>query len=436
MICEICHKDYKNNGFPIHLKTHEISSKDYYDTYIEPNTEHKCVCGKDTPFMNITTGYRKYCCQNCARRDVLKLTRVKYGVANISQVPYVKSKMKIGIKNNWDSLSDEEYENRCEHISNGTKVHMVDAMEKLNKEKLLYAENNNLISLSDAINIYGSGFYQSKEFDSMEIVIYKNTYFIKKEDLKYFEQYNKLSKLERTKLTNLQTYGCENPMQNAEIQDKTKQTNLRTYGAENVFSSEYGKSKSATTKFEKYGNSSYNNREKAKETMLTRYGNTSYTCTRDYKNTITQHRKDLYEETGAMSKSEALIVEQIKPYVDEIIQNRKILDDFYLDIYLPKLNLAIEYNGNYWHSIEARKPIDYHLQKSLACREKGIRLIHIYEFEDFNEQISLLIELIQGADNYPINDFNKNNLITNIPEPELIYDKKYHIYGAGKLYRS
>ena len=69
------------------------------------------------------------------------------------------------------------------------------------------------------------------------------------------------------------------------------------------------------------------------------------------------------------------------------------------------------------------------------CKEKNIRLIHIYEFEDFEKQKQLLKDLILGQDNYPKNDFNKNNLIDNIPVPEIIYkENNLTIYGAGKLY--
>ena len=79
--------------------------------------------------------------------------------------------------------------------------------------------------------------------------------------------------------------------------------------------------------------------------------------------------------------------------------------------------------------------INYHLNKSLLCRQLGIRLIHIYEFESYQTQLQLLKDLILGIDNYPKNDFNKNNLIKKIPNPEIIYnDGSNIIYGAGKLY--
>jgi hypothetical protein len=48
-----------------------------------------------------------------------------------------------------------------------------------------------------------------------------------------------------------------------------------------------------------------------------------------------------------------------------------------LDIYIPELKLAFEYNGVYWHS-EEYHPRDSHLNKTLACEALGIRLIHIW----------------------------------------------------------
>lgn len=117
------------------------------------------------------------------------------------------------------------------------------------------------------------------------------------------------------------------------------------------------------------------------------------------------------------------------------IKSKKYIYPYELDIVLPDANLAIEYNGLYWHS-SLRKPNDYHLMKSLLCREKGIRLIHIYEFEDLDKQLELLKALLLGKDKYPKNDFNKNNLIKNIPTPKIIYQNgRYTIYGAGELIR-
>lgn len=77
----------------------------------------------------------------------------------------------------------------------------------------------------------------------------------------------------------------------------------------------------------------------------------------------------------------------------EIIENdRKVLNGKELDIYIPSKNLAIEYNGLYWHSDKAtlekndipnketRLYAKYrHIEKTKLCEEKNIRLIHIFE---------------------------------------------------------
>jgi len=51
-----------------------------------------------------------------------------------------------------------------------------------------------------------------------------------------------------------------------------------------------------------------------------------------------------------------------------------------LDIFIPQHNLAIEFNGLYWHN-ELFVDDKYHLNKTTQCQEKGISLIHIFEDE-------------------------------------------------------
>jgi len=62
----------------------------------------------------------------------------------------------------------------------------------------------------------------------------------------------------------------------------------------------------------------------------------------------------------------------------EIIRNdRSVLGGLELDIYIPSLNIAIEFNGVKWHSSEFRKDSNYHLNKTKKCLEKSIKLIHV-----------------------------------------------------------
>lgn len=52
-----------------------------------------------------------------------------------------------------------------------------------------------------------------------------------------------------------------------------------------------------------------------------------------------------------------------------------------IDIYCPDYAIAIEYNGMYWHSQSVKQDKLYHYEKTKRCEERGVRLIHIYEWE-------------------------------------------------------
>jgi hypothetical protein len=85
-----------------------------------------------------------------------------------------------------------------------------------------------------------------------------------------------------------------------------------------------------------------------------------------------------------ISLQEKELQEFIKEIIptDEIIFNaRSLVKGFEIDIYIPKYNVAIEYNGLYWHSELNGKLKDYHLYKTQKCEEKNIQLIHIFEDE-------------------------------------------------------
>lgn len=61
-------------------------------------------------------------------------------------------------------------------------------------------------------------------------------------------------------------------------------------------------------------------------------------------------------------------------------QNRTILNGKELDAYVPSKNIAFEFDGLYWHN-ELFKDDNYHINKTNECKNKGIRLIHIFEDE-------------------------------------------------------
>ncbi len=71
---------------------------------------------------------------------------------------------------------------------------------------------------------------------------------------------------------------------------------------------------------------------------------------------------------------------------DEIINGtKKIISPYELDIFIPDLKLAFEFNGLFWHN-ELNKSDDYHVIKTNMCEERGIHLVHIYEDDWINKQ--------------------------------------------------
>lgn len=64
---------------------------------------------------------------------------------------------------------------------------------------------------------------------------------------------------------------------------------------------------------------------------------------------------------------------------------RNIIKPYELDIYIPDYNLAIEFNGLFWHSSgDIKDDVEYrnkHLMKTNMCESLGINLLHIFENE-------------------------------------------------------
>jgi len=71
-----------------------------------------------------------------------------------------------------------------------------------------------------------------------------------------------------------------------------------------------------------------------------------------------------------------------------ISNNRQLISPLELDVYIPDHNLAIEYDGLYYHSFNSveSEDKDYHLLKTKLCMENEIQLFHIFENEWENVQ--------------------------------------------------
>lgn len=128
-------------------------------------------------------------------------------------------------------------------------------------------------------------------------------------------------------------------------------------------------------------------------------------------------------------------------------RNRSIIDGphgkshcYELDFYLPDYKIGIEVNDLSTHSINAvreRTAVcgdrNYHLYKTQNCKEKGIRLIHIWEWE--------LKKNFEKTSNWILNELNKEKRkiyarqceLKNVSlEEEKTFLNAYHLQGYSK----
>lgn len=110
-----------------------------------------------------------------------------------------------------------------------------------------------------------------------------------------------------------------------------------------------------------------------------------------------------------------------------------------LDIFLPDLNIAIEYNGLVWHTEENRGKY-YHYDKYRKCQEIGVNLLYVWEDDWlFNRQVteSLLKVKLGVGDSLKINarDCVVSEVNTDIAREFL---NSNHIQGfvSGEAYLS
>ena len=116
-------------------------------------------------------------------------------------------------------------------------------------------------------------------------------------------------------------------------------------------------------------------------------------------------------------------------YNGKCIENsRSIIPPLELDLYYPEKNIAIEFNGNYWHD-ENHKPKDYHFNKFKLCKDKNIRLVSIYESDWFNKRDNI-INLLKNIFIESKVIYARNCTISKLDhKTKSAFINEYHFYG-------
>jgi len=263
---------------------------------------------------------------------------------------------------------------------------------------------------------------------------------------------------------------------------KAKKTTLERYGDENY----NNRKKANDTSLIKYKDKNYNNREKAKQTCLNEYNKDNYTKTEEYKNKINNKTiniwakklkikvenikysnglfivknfckthcdfeikkdvlrnrlnygiKTLCTKCNPVSEQSSIKEKEIVDFIktelriNNIIENdRKILNGKELDLYFPEHNLAIEFNGLYFHSDKFLDK-NYHLNKTEECEKQGIQLLHIFEDEWIykSEIVKSIIKNKLGLTDNKI--YGRKTIIKQIDDNKLVKEflENNHIQG-------
>ena len=125
-------------------------------------------------------------------------------------------------------------------------------------------------------------------------------------------------------------------------------------------------------------------------------------------------------------------VKSLDPNLEVINGSRKIIPPLELDVVIPSKKIAIEFNGLYWHSEQAGKGRNYHLDKTLQCQEAGYQLLHIFEDEWLNNEAIVKARLrhILGYDNEQ-KYFARKLTVKQVSSPEAKeFFRATHIQGA------
>src|SRR4030067_351061 len=183
-----------------------------------------------------------------------------------------------------------------------------------------------------------------------------------------------------------------------EVQNKTKRTNLEKYGVEFSSQGELIKERNRVKNFYKLLNNqkiiskvtaSFNENEYID--VHKKYEFICNACKTEFLSDLTYGHIPRCPEcyplfsTSLLEKEVFKFLKTLNIIVKE--NQRDIIKPYELDLYLPDYNLAIEFDGLYWHSeIGGKKQSKYHLGKTEECLKKGIQLIHIFEDEWLDKQ--------------------------------------------------
>lgn len=125
------------------------------------------------------------------------------------------------------------------------------------------------------------------------------------------------------------------------------------------------------------------------------------------------HHKATYDFSGPWRAKENPYISFLEKEVADFVEalgysvkrnSRNVIGPYELDIYVPDREVAVEFNGDFWHSDEqlrersGKGSRQYHLEKYTLCEQQGIVLGFVWEqnwLHDWLTVVDALSDLLQ-----------------------------------------
>ncbi|MCK9597005.1 hypothetical protein M0R19_07495 [Candidatus Pacearchaeota archaeon] len=417
-ICKICGREMSIKCIGGHLtKTHKITLEDYYNKFFRKDEkEGICkTCGGKVKFRNLAVGYPEFCSVKCSsnNKDTIEKREnsclEKYGNKNVNRCKEIRDKIEKTCIERYGCKTILQNEEEKERI------------KKINLEK--YGVEN--VSQIKEVK-------EKKKQRSLEK--YGTEYVFQSEEIK-----------ESIKKTCMERYGVEYAMQSEEVKEKVNETFRKKYGdhpfkvkefrdnIKKIFMEKYGSESFVESQefrkrnIEKFVNKYKDWYDKYKqlvpdcdtfdELIFNKNGLVNLTCkncglkyTRKAPRSLCCpkcHRSYLEQEMELFLRS--IGVENI------VLNTRKIISPYEIDLFLPDYNIGIEMHGLLCHSEffairklckknipevlkKMKKKLSLHYIKFKECSNKKIKLIQIFEDEWYNKR-----EIVESRIKYALN---------------------------------
>jgi hypothetical protein len=352
------------------------------------------------------------CSKKCAAVRTKDVLMKKYGVSNISQVPFVKDLIKESNNKKYGSdyyfgsdISKEVNKNiflEKYGVDNPLKSEEVkEKAKKTNLEKwgtewtLQNTEVREKIKKT-SLEKWGSETPSKNDSVKNKIINTNITRWGGRSPMS-----NELIK-NKSKKTSLNNWGVDNPNKSEEVREITKKTNLKKYGVEYPSQSEAIREKIKASNLKNWGNEHVHLSERYRvdntiigsDEFYIKYkgnGTSIFYCDNKLNHSFEINTDNYFSRKKQniplctvcfpIDDKKSYLEIDLFNYISHIYSGKIIQswrDGLEIDIYLPELNIGFEFNGLYWHSEEFRER-NYHLNKTNYFKEKGIRIIHIWE---------------------------------------------------------